>query len=357
MQAEKHWPWKITEISSLLAHGKKRTPAKEMLEDSDVHYLLVTSADLFGVARNLKVNGPTQWNRLKPMPQTLASSLPSTADGRVAVWNSLDQEKVEYRILRNLVERFRVPLGQTKSCVEELEKGALARMKGARAGVWTRQEVIKVVEAHGGYDGVSKDLHQFVPPANWEDLLDQLRTRNAIVLTGPSGTGKTTTSKALIATLRNENPGLSHIKIEDGPERLRDDKTTGPGHFRNRRPVGKYRTEPDSLPWNDAINEFLASASPDRMFVITSRSDVMKGAKLKSLDDRFVIKLLAGHYRTSDRGKLFDMRLKGLPRAEQVSALNYRSSVIKNLTLPLEVDRFFGAAGLVPRRARMQPLI
>jgi DNA polymerase III delta prime subunit len=342
-------PWKITEIRSLLAHGKKRTPAKEMLEASDVHYLLVTSADLFGVARNLKVNGPTQWNRLKPMPKTLASSLPRAADGRVAVWNNLDQEKVEYRISRNLVERFRVPLSQTKSCVEELEKGALARMKGARAGVWTREEVINVVEAHGGYDGVSRDLHQFVPPTNWEDLLEQLRTRNAIVLTGPSGTGKTTTSKALIATLREENPGLSHIKIEGGPERLRDDKTTGPVVFEIEDPWGKYRTEPDSLPWNDAISEFLVSASPDRMFVITSRSDVMKGAKLKSLDDRFVIKLLAGHYRASDRGKLFDMRLKGLPRAEQVSALKYRSSVIKNLTLPLEVDRFFGAAGLGPK--------
>lgn len=341
-------PWKIGQINSLLAHGKKRTPAKDMLKDADVHYLLVTSADLDGVARNLKVAGPNQWNRLKPMPKTLAKSLPSGSDGRVAVWHNLDLEKVEYRISRGLVERFRLPLGRIKPCVEELEKGALTRMKGARAGVWTRQEVIKVVEAHGGYDGVSKDLHQFVPPANWEELLDQLRTRNAIVLTGPSGTGKTTTAKALIATLRDESPSLSHIKIEGGPERLRDDKTTGPVIFEIEDPWGKYRTEPDSLPWNDAINEFLATASPDRMFVITSRSDVIEGARLKSLDDRFVSKLLAGHYRATDRGKLFDMRLKGLPRTEQISAFKYRSSVVKNLVLPLEVDRFFGGASLGP---------
>ncbi len=341
-------PWKIGQIKSLLAHGKKRASAKDMLKDADVHYLLVTSADLDGVARKLKVAGPAHWNRLKPMPKTLAKSLPSGSDGRVAVWNNLDQEKVEYRISRSLIERFRVPYGRIKSCVEELEKGALTRMKGAQAGVWTRQEVIKVVEAHGGYDGVSKDLHEFVPPANWEELLDQLCTKNAIVLTGPSGTGKTTTAKALIATLRDESPGLSHIKIEGGPERLRDDKTSGPVIFEIEDPWGKYRIEPDSLPWNDAINEFLATASPDRMFVVTSRSDVMKGARLKSLDDRFVSKLLAGHYRASDRGKLFDLRLKSFPRTEQISSLKYRSSVVKNLVLPLEVDRFFSAASLGP---------
>jgi hypothetical protein len=162
-------PWKINEIRSLLAHGKKRTPAKEMLKDADAHYLLVTSADLDGVARNLSVNGPSQWRQLKPMPSTLKSSLPNGADGRVAVWNSLDQEKVEHRIIGKLTERFRVPRSELEACIKQLEHGALIRMKGAQAGVWTRREVIDIIEAHGGYDGVSSDLRQFVHPANWDN--------------------------------------------------------------------------------------------------------------------------------------------------------------------------------------------
>ncbi|SDG47085.1 hypothetical protein SAMN04488117_12240 [Celeribacter baekdonensis] len=341
-------PWKINEIKSLLAHGKRRKPAKEMLKDADAHYLLVTSADLDGVARKLSVSGPTQWSQLKPMPPTLRGALPNGADGRVAVWNSLDQEKVEHRIVDRLTERFRVPRSGVQACIKQLEEGALIRMKGAQAGVWTRQEIIGIVEAHGGYDGVSKDLSQFVHPANWDDLLAQLKERNAIVLTGPSGTGKTTAAKALIATLREENAGITHVKIEGGPERLRDDKTIGSVVFEIEDPWGRYRAEPGSLPWNDALNEFLGSASPDRMFVITSRSDVIKSANLTSLDQRFVGELLAGHYRANERGRLFDLRLGGLPRSEQVSALKYRSTVIKNLTLPLELDRFFGALGLGP---------
>ncbi len=51
-------PWIIGDVKSLLAHGKQRTPAKDLLKNADVNYLLVTSADLSGVARNLAVKSP-----------------------------------------------------------------------------------------------------------------------------------------------------------------------------------------------------------------------------------------------------------------------------------------------------------
>ena len=155
--------------------------------------------------------------------------------------------------------------------------------------------------------------------------------------------------------MREENPHLTHIKIEGGPERLRDDNTTGPVIFEIEDPWGRYRVEPDSLPWNDAINGFLASASPNRMFVITSRSDVMQDANLTSLDQRYKANLLADHYRSSDRRQLFEFRLDTLPRAEQRSAHRYQSIVVKELALPLELDRFFGAAALGPRQDEGEP--
>lgn len=216
-------------------------------------------------------------------------------------------------------------------------------MKGSSAGVWKRENVIEIIEAHGGYDGTSKDLNKFVPPTNWDELLYQLKSKNAIVLTGPSGTGKTTTAKALIASMREENSYLTHVIVEGGPEKLIGDKTTGPVIFEIEDPWGKYRVEPESLPWNDAIYGFLASASADRMFVITSRSDVIQDAKLKLLDQRYKAVLLADHYKSSDRRKLFEHRLAALPRDKQASAYKYLSTVIKELTLPLELQRFFDA--------------
>ena len=348
-------PWRIGELASLLARGKRRTPPKDLLKNSDISYLLVTSADLSGVARKLLVNSVTQWQKVNSIPSTLEKELPGDVSGRVAVWNNLDQERIEHRIKVLLTETFRVPQSQIGKCIKRLEEGALLRMRGCLVGVWKRENVIEIIEAHGGYDGTPKDLNKFVPPANWDELLAQLKLRNAIVLTGPSGTGKTTTAKALIASMREENPHLTPVKVQGGPERLCEDKTTGPVIFEIEDPWGRYRVEPESLPWNDAINGFLASASPDRMFVITSRSDVIQDAKPKSLDQRYKAILLADHYRTSDRRKLFENRLAALPRAQQTSAYKYLSTVIEQLTLPLELDRFFGAVRIGPHEGENEP--
>ena len=209
-------PWTIGGIKSLLVHRTQRAPPKDLLKNPDVSYLLVTSADLSGVARELLVNSPTQWQRLGSMPPSLSKALPQGASGRVAVWPNLDQERIDHRINNLLIERFRVPHSKMKTCIKQLEEGTLQRMRGTWAGVWKRQDVVEIIEALGGYDGTAKDLAKFVPPANWDELLAQLKSKNAIVLTGPSGTGKTTTAKALIAFMREENPHLTHIKIEGG---------------------------------------------------------------------------------------------------------------------------------------------
>ena len=341
-------PWKIKDIASLLAHGTRRKSAKERLEDPNVSYLLVTSADLFGDARNLAVSGAGQWQHLKKMPVTISKSLPEKADGRVAVWNRLDTETVEYRIKDILTDRFRVPASKIADCMAKLEEGALARMRGAGAGVWTRDDVIRIIMDHDGYDGVSKDLLTFVPPTNWDELQSQLNSMSAIVLTGPSGTGKTTTAKALIAKLRDANPHMRHAKISGGPESIRADTTSGSVIYEIEDPWGKYRAEPTALPWNDEINAILSSATPDRKFVITSRSDVLAAADLRNLNRRYTAELSHGHYRAADRGILFDNRLVTLPRSEQVSALKYKDTVVKQLLLPLEIDRFFGTAALGP---------
>ena len=348
-------PWTIREIKSLLVHGRKRTPPKDLLKDPDVSYLLVTSADLSRDARELRVDGPTRWQRLGPMPSGLSKVLPKGADGRVAVWRNLDPERIEYRIKDRLTEWFHVPQSRIEACIGELEEGALLRMSGSQAGVWKREDVVAIIEAHEGYDGTARDLARFVRPGNWNELVAQLESRNAIVLTGPSGTGKTTTAKALIAFMRKKRPQLTPVKIVGGPERLRDDSTTGPVIFEIEDPWGKYRAEPESLPWNDMINGFLGSASPERMFVITSRSDVMQDANIRSLDQRYKATLLADHYRASDRQQLFDHRLGRLRRAEQRAAHRYRFTVIRELALPLELDRFFGAAALGPNEDESEP--
>ncbi|MAJ09866.1 MAG: hypothetical protein CMK04_13520 [Ponticaulis sp.] len=341
-------PWTEGDLRRLLAHGEKRIKPKDRLKDPAINYLLVTSADLTGVARDLAVEGHNQWSRVTSIPTKIAALLPADAPGRLAVWNALNDELLDARLEKRLTERFRVPYSKVSECIATLGNDALDRMRGAGNGVWTRDEVIRTIRDHNGYDGISDDAKDFVPPTNWDAIKEKLNSRNAVVITGPSGTGKTTTAKALVAGLKEEIPGIRHERVRGGPEQIRDDQDIGPVVYEIEDPWGKYRLDPQSKPWNDSINEILASASSDKRFVITSRSDMMLEAGLKTLDDRFAIKLVDENYTKSDRIRLFENRLTSLPYVNQVTALKYQKDAIDSLLLPLEIERFFSGVASGP---------
>jgi hypothetical protein len=93
-------PWKYEELIRLLAHGKKRQPARERLTDPKIRYLLVTSADLDGVARQLRVELIGEWPLPSDLPIEIGKTLPADAGGRIAVLSAMDQEKVSSRTER-----------------------------------------------------------------------------------------------------------------------------------------------------------------------------------------------------------------------------------------------------------------
>lgn len=79
-------PWSLTSISALLNHGgKKRVSAKDQLRDPAVHYLLITSAPLTGVALGLHVRDFGQWPKSQSMPKSLVTKLHKDSAGRVDI--------------------------------------------------------------------------------------------------------------------------------------------------------------------------------------------------------------------------------------------------------------------------------
>jgi hypothetical protein len=72
-------PWKYEDLTRLLAHGKKRKPARERLTDPRIRYLLVTSADLDGVARQLRVELIGEWPVPGDLPIDMGKNLPADA--------------------------------------------------------------------------------------------------------------------------------------------------------------------------------------------------------------------------------------------------------------------------------------
>jgi hypothetical protein len=341
-------PWKLTGLSALLSHGARRPSAKAQLADPKARYLLISNADLDGLARNLQVRDLCEWPPADKMPKTLADALgPTDAAGRIAVLAPLPQELVGWRTHQVLTERFHVPLPKVAECREALRQQAWRRLLGDLGGLWTRQQIESLLREFGGYAGDAAILEGFVPPTNWTQLKAALATRHAVIITGPSGTGKTHTARALIAHVQKELPGVDVVHITGGPEKIH--LYSSPVVFEIEDPWGRFRSEPSSVPWNDRISDLLRTARPDRLFIITSRSDVLRESGPKSLSANWFVQLEPEHYRRTERYRLFENRRPALPPDGQRAAIHYQDEALDELTTPLEMQRYFDALSEGPQ--------
>lgn len=90
-------PWKDQVFINLLEHGTRRTSVAERLKKARSRYLLVTNADVDGVARNVIMDTFLVWPPTNEIPKDIARHLPQDASGRVAILSNVDQEKLTAR--------------------------------------------------------------------------------------------------------------------------------------------------------------------------------------------------------------------------------------------------------------------
>ncbi|GAA0586721.1 hypothetical protein [Rhizomicrobium electricum] len=336
--------WTTAAIKSLLEHGsERRISAAKRLENSDVRYLLVTSAGLNGEVKALGKRRPGVWPANGAIPKSIAHILPEGCDGRLAIIGNEDDERLAYDISRNLIEGCRVPNSRLQSCIKKLREEARARIRGAGGGRWIRADIENIIRDHDGYVASSRDLEHYVHPLNWRELRARMNSRNAAIIVGQSGTGKTLATSKLYEELRDEIPGLARVKISLGPQQLRGDTTPGPVLYDIEDPWGRFDFDPRSRPWNDQLAQFFRYASPDRMIIATSRYDVaMSSGALKDVKP-WIVKLEAEHYGPHQRSSLFRSRIDELPRELQEIARMAEHRVLDALATPLEIQKFFDA--------------
>ncbi|KQT04581.1 hypothetical protein ASG42_23310 [Rhizobium sp. Leaf391] len=348
--------WTVAGIKSLLKHGSENRPsAATRLKNPSIRYLLVTSAGLNGGAQGLKVRRAGVWPKAEGMASSIASSLPCKAAGRVAVVANQDEERLETDIRRLLTESFGVPAAAWKDCHGDLREQARARIGGAAGGKWYRSDLEAVIRQRGGYLASSPELDRYVFPTNWQDLREAMRAKNAAMIIGQSGTGKTLATRKLYEELRQEIPGLSHVPIRLGPHQLRDDRTEPPVLYDIEDPWGRFDFDPARRPWNDQLADFFAHASHDRMIIATSRLDVAQASGALGGVGPWLVPLEAEHYRRRERQELYASRVDSLPRDLQTVALGARNTVLKELATPLEIQKFFDALRAIDRSELKYP--
>jgi hypothetical protein len=347
--------WTISGLKSLLSHGEARPSAASRLANANVRYLLVTSAAIDGVARQLSVRSAGNWPDTQTLPASLRQALPSGAAGRVAVVGSQDEERLSTHIKRLLTENFRVPNARWEECLRRLREGARVRMLGGGSGHWTRTELESVIRAHSGYIASSPELEHYIHPVNWGDVRTALAQRHAVLIVGQSGTGKTLAARKLYDELRLELPGLERISINLGPPQLRDDQTPRPVLYDIEDPWGRYDFDPRGRPWNDQLARSFAHASHESMIVATTRLDVATAAGALENVRRWIVPLEAEHYGDQERSQLYRTRIDALPRELQTVARENETTVLAELATPLEIQKFFDALLTLDRSDLLNP--
>ena len=348
--------WTVPNIKRLLMHGgKDRQSAASRLSASNIRYLLVTNAGLNGGTRRLQVHHAGSWPDSASMPVSIVGSLPPGAPGRVAVIGTQDGERLETHIKRLLTESFRVPNARWKECLKTLHEEALNRILGGGSGRWRRSELELVIRKHDGYIASSPELEHYVHPTNWNRLRSTMSKRHAALIIGQSGTGKTMATRKLYEELRSEIPGLSRVRITQGPTQLSNDQTPSPVLFDVEDPWGRFDFNSESRPWNDQLPQFLANATHDRMIVVTSRLDVAQSSDALESVKHWRFPLEGEHYGKEERHRLYESRIDGLPRDLQRVAATAMAEVLSKLGTPLEIQKFFDALRTIDRERLANP--
>lgn len=248
-------PWSLAAFERLLKHGKRRTPAKDHLADPDVRYLLVTNADVSGVARSLLVEDFEERPDKNDFPASLRKILPYEPEGRVAIYATLTPKLLEYEIERILTAILRVPKDRQGACLTALRDEAKARMRGTSPGVWAYNDLLGTIRSHGGFLASVAELDAFVEPTNFPDMIWQLEKKSAVVITGSSGTGKTLAARALCDQARKQNGALDVFVVNPNsdPSSIRQIVQTGPKLFYIEDPWGQNSLRTGSETWTEQL--------------------------------------------------------------------------------------------------------
>lgn len=340
-------PWSIEDLRDLLEHGAGehkagRTKALHHLDDPNTRYLLVTNAAAKGVARDLLVEGFEETADKDRFPKTLKTTLKKKPEGRVAIWEGLTEKQLASDT-DELLNLLHVPETHRPNLIERLRVEARRRTRASTPGIWTREDLLATIRLSGGFLASEASLESFVPPANFDAMVERLNARGAVVLRGPSGTGKTQAALKLCELARKRNGALEVVTVgaDHTPSSTRKLVDTGPTLFYVDDPWGQYSLLGGSEAWTEELPKLLAKANPDHQFVITSRSDMMQSAKVGDSLNLWSIELDAEHYREGRLAAIHDHRMDALPPDLQTKAYGFRREALDAFETPLQIDLYF----------------
>ena len=352
-------PWTSKDIAKILTgkdqekagECRRRTRPLDMLTaDARRRYVFITNEAL---SQSLRVH---QGQHIFDFPD-VAEMPPYARQGydavvqadlapRILLCSGVTGEILQSRIDRLLSRHGHVPSVNHTACLNKLREEVRQRICGHNGGRWSRTELIAVLAHHGGSVAPTRAIDHYVHPRSYDRILEKLEQSHAVVIAGPSGTGKTLTADILEVQLRQASPPFDVAGEELGPGHVRHRLTqTGAVLFHLRDPWGSNRLAPGAERWSGELPKLLSSAGPERKFVITSRSDVLQGAgsELMKALKPYTVSIEIEDYGRERIEEIYDRIASDLTGHARLLAREYRETALKSLHRPYEIDRFLVA--------------
>ncbi len=352
-------PWPATAIADVLLGkdaddadrgGKRSRPLAILQDDPNRRYIFVTNEASAEALRPHEGANLFDFPEVDELPPHARAGYDATAQAslgpRILLLTGVTREVLDARIGALLTQHGHVAISKHADALRDLREAVRQRIAGAHGGRWTRSEVMDVLVRHGGSLAPTRDMDRYVRPKSFDAIKDQLDKAHAVVIAGPSGTGKTLTADILELDLRRGPPVFDVIGEESGPGHIRRNLTrTDPVLFHLRDPWGGNRLTPGADRWSGELPKLLDNAGPGRKFLITSRSDVMQSAGHELMKELkpYVISIEVEDYGAERLAAIYDGIAADLNgRAKQLAA-RHRDRAIGALTRPYEVKRFLVA--------------
>jgi len=350
-------PWTASAFAKVLKGDRKNGVASgrarplEMLRSHpQERYLFVTNEGVEAGLRSHVAEFLLEFPNTRELPlitrRGIDAATQASISSRLAICCGLTKEVLENRIRSLLEIHCHVPAANHSDCVLELKEATRQRMLGSRAGRFSKDELLKLLTIHGGSVLPTRRMDHYVRPQSYKRIEQFLEERHAVIIAGPSGTGKTLTAEILELAYRRSSPPYQIIGSEKGPGPIRSRLSEPhPVLFHLRDPWGSNRVTPEAEPWASELPKLLTLANASHKFLVTSRSDVLQsaGVELEKKLAPYTVQIEIEDYGYDRLAEIYDRIRSDLSGHAAELAQRHRRAALKALTRPYELDRFLVA--------------
>ncbi len=360
-----HWSARdFADIVNDRARAATRGPAPRarakslLLKDARRRYVFITNRSVDASLAKGSVATPAD----RPDPDFLPTHLgldasaAASVKGRFAMIEHMTPTETRRQIDEILTGApLNVPLQNLDACVEGIERLVEDRFLEVPDPL-RKSDIERVVERSGGRPHLDPRLAHYVAPSNRADIDRTLAEKHAVFLIGPSGYGKSLTAESLADAMRRAEPPFVVMRECDGIGDL-ESAFRSPGRvlFHLDDPWGQSGLDRgEAARWSNLLGLWLRDASSEKVFVVTSRSEIYREAlgerPAPIWADRVAIVDDSSYSPDARRAILYGV-LGDTPSWRADFARQYESRVLHDLRSPFEIDGFARALRAVPRPA------